>query len=247
MDSKLNEWRDYKGLVELQIKGDGSEVRAIKNLQNKPLYYNYKIQKDMFGRRFIKVKHNGEFKTLYVDELVATCCCNPNPTLKYIGHKDGDISNDSYDNLQWVDWNTYLYKFHCNKTKLHNGEIFAWWRYNWYVSEKGYMLIDDRLYNNIYTNMYDSDVDFWRVVHPFIPYNDRNIHIEDGVKAVWNKVILHIDGDFSNWKDTNLKIVDADDPEAKDYDNLWDDWKSKEGIRLFKEKYPNDPIPSFLK
>ena len=254
MDANLKEWRDYNGIVKLQIKGDGSEVRAIKispgNTTRAPQYYNYKIRKDNFGRRLIIVVPERKAMTLYVDELVATCFCDSSLEHKYIGHKDGDIANDSYDNLEWTDWNTYLYKYHRNKIKRYDGETFAWWKNNWYISEIGHLLIDGELYdeNNIYTNIDDYDVGFRISTHAFVPYDDYEyIYIEEGVKAVWNKVIIHIDGDYGNWQKTNLKIVEPNAPEAQDLEKLWAEWKKKEDIRLFQERFPNDPIPSFIK
>ena len=77
--------------------------------------------------------------------------------------------------------------------------------------------------------------------------NAEHIHIEDGVKAVWNKVILHKDGNYGNWQESNLKAIDPDAPEAKDHEKLWAEWKRIEDIRLFHERFPNDPIPSFIK
>ena len=64
---------------------------------------------------------------------------------------------------------------------------------------------------------------------------------------MWNKVILHKDGDYGNWQETNLKAVESNAPEAQYHEKLWTEWKRKEDIRLFQERFPNDPIPSFIK
>ena len=94
-----------------------------------------------------------------------------------------------------------------------NGEIFAWWMKDFYISEKGHLLVDDWVYDSDYylTGIYDSDLDLRRAVRAYIAWNDdERIFIEDGVKGVWNKVILHIDGDYGNWQESNLKPVDVD-------------------------------------
>ena len=254
MKEVLNQqWRDVPNYPDLQVKEDGKAVRAIKSLygstQKNPRYYNYSIKQDTFGRAYIKRKPNGADQVLFVDELVADSFCPQKSGCFYIAHKDFDITNNHYDNLEWVNRDDYFSKYHQNRIKVKYGERFAWWKNNWYISEIGHLLIDGWLYGEkyIFTNIDDYDVGFRRATHAFIPYGDEHIHIEDGVKTVWNKVILHKDGDYGNWQETNLKAVESNAPEAQYHEKLWTEWKRKEDIRLFQERFPNDPIPSFIK
>lgn len=255
MKKVLNQqWRDIPNYPSLQVREDGNAVQAIKSSPKcsgeTQRYYNYAIKQDVFGRSYIKRKPNGVDQILYVDELVAICFCPQKSECSYIAHLDFDIANNHYTNLEWVSRDDYYFKYHQNRVKVEYGETFAWWKNNWYISEIGHLLIDGWLYGDkyIYTNMPDSDVGFRRATHAFVPYDDDvYIHIEDGVKAVWNKVIVHKDGDYGNWQESNLNAIDCSAPEAQDYEKLWADWKRKEDIRLFKERYPNDQTPSFIK
>lgn len=255
MKKVLNQqWRDIPNYPGLQVREDGNAVRAIKSSPKSSgetlRYYNYAIKQDVFGRSFIKRKPNGVDQTLYVDELVAFGFCPQKSGCSYIAHKDFNIANNNFTNLEWVNRDDYYFKYHQNRVKVEYGETFVWWKNNWYISEIGHLLIDGWLYGEkyIYTNVYDYDVDFRRATHAFVPYNyDVYIHIEDGVKTVWNKVILHKDGDYGNWQESNLKAIDCCAPEAQDYEKLWTEWKRKEDIRLFQERFPNNPIPSFIK
>lgn len=252
MDEKFNEFRDVLNHPGLQVRGDGMAVRSVKSLSGsaqKVQYYNYTIKQTSFGRAYIKRKPKGEKEEiLYVDQLVASCFCPQKSGCPCVAHKDFDITNNHYNNLEWVNKNDYVSKYHYNRIEDVNGERFAWWKNNLYISEKGHVLIDGILYTNakVYTSLYDSDLDLWRVIPAYISCNGNRIFIEEGVKAVWNKEILHIDGDFNNWQETNLKIVDTDSPEAKNNNEAWENWRKQENIRLFKERHPNDPYPSFL-
>lgn len=247
------EWRNVPDYPELQVRGDGKAVRSVKSLSGsaqRVQYYNYTIKQDSFGRAYIKIKPKGVDKILYVDELVASCFCPLKSECPFVAHKNYDITNNHYDNLEWVNEDDYFSKYHQNRIKDEDGERFAWWKDNWYISEIGHLLIDGWVYNskNIFTNMYDPDVGFRRSTHAFIPYDDFVfIRIEEGVKEVWNKVILHIDGDYGNWQDSNLKAVDCNAPEAQNNDEMWRIWAKAEDKRLYQDMFPDFPIPSFLK
>ena len=108
--------------------------------------------------------------------------------------------------------------------------------------------MDDWVYDSDYylTGIYDSDLDLRRAVRAYIAWNDdERIFIEDGVKGVWNKVILHIDGDYGKWQESNLKPVDVDSPEACQIDESWKKWRLKENRRFYEARY-NEPMPQFL-
>ena len=252
MDEKFNEFREVPNYPGLQVRGDGKAVRAVKSSSGsaqKVQYYDYTIKQTSFDRAYIIRKPKGGEETLYVDELVASCFCPQKSGCPFVAHKDYDITNNHYDNLEWVNKNDFVSKYHYNRIKDEYGERFAWWKNNWYISEIGHLLIDGWLYDekDTYTNVDDYDVGFRRATHAFVPYNDDEfIRIEEGVKAVWNKVILHIDGDYGNWQESNLKAVDSNDPKAQNYDAMWMVWKKEEDKRLFWERFPNCPLPSFL-
>ena len=255
MKEVLNQqWRDIPNYPGLQVREDCKAVRAIESSfgskQKNPRYYYYTIKQDTFGRAFINRKPNGVDQVLFIDELVASCFCHQKSGCPYIAHKDFDITNNHYNNLEWVNWDEYFSKYHQNRIKKEYGEIFAWWKNNWYISEIGHLLIDGWLYDesNVYTNVDDYDVGFRRATHAFIPYDDGVfIHIEEGVKAVWGKIILHNDGNYGNWQESNLKAIDCSAPEAQDHEKLWAEWKKKEDVRLFQERFPNNSLPSFIK
>ena len=241
----LSEWRDFYRYPGLQVQANGCAVRNVgKDFMDRikrPARY-YKIQKDDHGRKFIYIKPNGFNEKLYVDVLVATCFCPR--TGDYIGHKDGNISNDCRFNLEWVDRNTYRQKYHSNKMIVHNNENFIWWKDDWYISEKGKLLKDGVLYDKYRTSIYDGDLDLERAIWAYVSEGTR-LFIEDGVEEVWNKVILHIDGDYGNWDDTNLKSADLQSPEAQDLKMYRKAWLRQENRRFYEEKF-HEPMPSCL-
>lgn len=244
---KKYEWRDYYEYPGLQVRRDGEVIRYIEKnnlgIQKRPPRY-YTIKKESSGRRYINIKPNGQNQKLYVDVMVATCFCYRAPG-PYVAHKDGNIYNDCSYNLEWVDATTYRNKYHPERKIKHNGEDFIWWQRNIYISETGKLLIEGILYNSIHTSFYDSDLDLKRAVPAYIHYDSKRVFIEDGIKEVWNKVILHIDGDFGNWQDSNLKLVDINSPEACQRDESWKIWRLKEDRRFYEER-DKKPMPQFL-
>ena len=109
------EWRNVPDYPELQVRGDGKAVRSVKSLSGsaqKVQYYNYTIKQTSFGRAYIIRKPKGGEETLYVDELVASCFCPQKSGCPFVAHKDYDITNNHYDNLEWVNKNDYVSKYH---------------------------------------------------------------------------------------------------------------------------------------
>ena len=120
MDEKLNEFRDVPSYPGLQVRGDGKAVRAVKSSSGsvqKVQYYNYTIKQTSFGRSYIKRRPKGEEEILYVDELVASCFCPLKSGCPRVAHKDFDITNNHYDNLEWVNENDFVSKYHYNRIK----------------------------------------------------------------------------------------------------------------------------------
>ena len=63
--------------------------------------YNPKIKVDNNGLRYIV---NGKIGTVYIQDLVADCFCAPKPddgNYYVLVHKDGNLQNDHYKNLEW--------------------------------------------------------------------------------------------------------------------------------------------------
>lgn len=69
---------------------------VVKNLNTERI-----LKYEITDRGYLRVKLDGEKH--YVHKLVAlTFLSNPNGS-RYVIHKDGDRSNNSYDNLMWSD------------------------------------------------------------------------------------------------------------------------------------------------
>jgi len=99
MALKDSDWKRFFYDPTLEVQGTGA-LRRTENgetLEIKPQIGNN-------GRKFIYV--NGRKTT--VDYLVASCFCHREPGQKYIRHKDGDVTNDNFKNLEWTDCNPAL-------------------------------------------------------------------------------------------------------------------------------------------
>ena len=83
---------------------------------NKLKTYNPKIKVDEEGLRYIDNKNLGR---VYIQDLVADCFCAPKPNdgnYYVLVHKDGNLQNDHYKNLEWTDYNVPRYKEYYNRT-----------------------------------------------------------------------------------------------------------------------------------
>lgn len=77
--------------------GKNAEVFFIDKTTGKENHFTRKIMSEPSGRKYIHDKNKAIY---YIDEMVATCFLPPGNGLVLI-HKDGNIANDHYKNLDW--------------------------------------------------------------------------------------------------------------------------------------------------
>lgn len=220
-NEKLNEWRSFHKVPGLEISGSG-KVR--KDYSKNPLSPNIKylqIKSDESGRHYIQIKE-GRF---FVDELVATCFCHKQLNKNFVEHKDGNIAHDFYYNLQWVDRETYYQKHRQQGSKTIDGEEFLWYKKDVYVSERGKVLLNGQIASPREC-AFDPDIDRMFASRSYVlECCSTRYYIDDMMKDVWDKVIVHKDGDYSNWEESNLDTVDIGTPEAKEREKQFEEWR----------------------
>lgn len=97
--------RSYYRIPGLSVSEDGKTVLrqyekdfSLSYLPQRPPR-KLTIQKDTNGYSYVNTRDYG---SLMIDELVATCFCPPRPGLDYeLVHKDGNLGNSHYQNLEW--------------------------------------------------------------------------------------------------------------------------------------------------
>lgn len=247
---KLKEWRSTKvlyGAITVEVQGFGNVKRryADRGILQLPSYHHLVKKLDVkTGRNQVMVKdEKGIIYRLFVDELVARCFCyNPYGHGGYVRHKDGNLQNDLLFNLEWVDAKTYR---GLQAPIFHQNVEYRWWKENIYVSKTGSMLIDGVIYNRISNVIYDSDLDLDRIIRSYIHYNGHREFVDDAIRETWEKEVVHIDGDFSNWAPDNLKLVELGSQEAVDNKEKWIDWQDSENAKLYEKKF-HEPMRDFL-
>lgn len=131
---------------------------------NKLKTYNPKIKVDNNGLRYIV---NGKIGTVYIQDLVADCFCAPKPddgNYYVLVHKDGNLQNDHYKNLEWR-LATTVYPTTtaatAGKVKLTDGlEV----RRNGTIYQNGKELTVGTVIGN-------GDIDMIVPIEPFVEYN----------------------------------------------------------------------------
>ena len=92
-------WKDIPGFEGVYQISSYGEVRSLKRRKVKVISTSYKSN----VTPFINLWHLGKKRCCAIDKLVATLFI-PNPKKsKYIKHKDGNLSNNRADNLEWSD------------------------------------------------------------------------------------------------------------------------------------------------
>jgi len=94
MALKETDWKKCFFEEGLEVQGIGALRRTENGMTN-----GVKPQVGNNGRKYVYV--NGRKTT--IDYLVASCFCHREPGQKYIRHKDGNVTNDNFKNLEWTD------------------------------------------------------------------------------------------------------------------------------------------------
>ena len=249
ISEKLKEWRSTKvlyGKISVDVQGFGNVRRVYTDrgpLQVSSYHYLTKKLDIKTGRNYVMVRDaKDNSHRLFVDELVARCFCYKPYGCDYVRHKDGNLQNDLRFNLEWVDAKTYR---GLQAPIFHQNVEYRWWKENIYVSKIGSMLIDGVIYNRISNVIYDSDLDLDRIIRSYIDYNGHRVLVEHAIRETWDKEVIHIDGDFSNWKSENLMLVDIGSQEALDNQEKWIDWQDCGNAKIFEKKH-HEPMRDFL-
>lgn len=233
MVNKLNEWKPYHKIKGIEVQGKGyirRNYRPDDFLYPDIHYLTNKTDKD--GRHYVITHDHGH---LYVDELVATCFCHRGYGQDYVIHKNGNLGHDFYFNLEWVDKRTYREKNRERLTKVFNGIEYVWYYADIYISEKGSVLIGNLL-QPLLNSAFDPDIDRDFAMRSFVLYDNERYFIDDMVLSVWNKVVDHIDGDFSNWSDDNLCLVDPKSKEADEIIKKRAEWVKTKDLKYEEEQ-----------
>lgn len=207
---------------------------------NKLKTYNPKIHVDGKGLRYIENKSLGR---VYIQDLVTDCFCVPKPNdgnYYVLVHKDGNLQNDHYQNLEWrLATSTYPTTTEtADKVKLTDGlEV----RRNGTIYQKGKKL-------TVGTSIGDRDIDMAVPIEPFVEYERKNSwgryewerisidklmdiagYVNENRKQFKDPVILHRDNDWLNFDSGNLEWTDWSDPRYRGYYNSTVDEKNRLG------------------
>lgn len=187
------------------------------------------VQTDENGIAYVNTKDHGK---LMVAGMVAVCFCPPcpHPCNEYeLVHKDGNLSNCHYLNLEWKSKST-VPKVTLHTTdksiKLSNGLI---------VHNDG-IIYDKKQKLKQEISQYDSDTNLFWSIGPRVTYYRKNrwgreerqrATLDELMAAAGyvageryqfqNPVILHIDKNWLNVNTSNLEWCDASDQRYVDY------------------------------
>ncbi len=200
------------------------------------------IQSDADGTKYVAPHHPGRIN---VDKLVATCFLpKPEDEKNYqLIHKDGNLSNCHVNNLEWKEIVPSLQErinAVSDRKKLPNGLTVTC---NGEVYQNGKKL-------DIVTSIGDSDTDSMVPVEPYIAYKKKNKYgnyeqqhllmeklmiqagfVEGDKYSLNHPEVIHINGDYTDFHYDNLKWVEVNSQEYKEYAQK----KSEDMERLRKE------------
>ncbi len=213
----------------------------------KKKYYLHDIFIGNDGRPYIK-KAKGTF---HIEKLVIEAYHGKKPQDGkdwVIYHKDGDITNNSADNLEWME-RAVAYPNISNvtqdkKVKLGNGLV---------VHKTGEVYQNKKLLPVDFFQG-DSDLDLYVNIPPQIHYEYRNRwggtdraslfmeslmeeagYIEGNKRHFTNPVVLHKDNNYKNFASDNLEWVENTDPRLAAYQKQKERDIFNEGLRVNKE------------
>ena len=188
-----------------------------------------KVQTDKDGRCFVRTQDHGK---IMIDIMVAAAFCPPcpSPTIQYeLVHKDGDLSNCHYKNLEWQKIQPVVQvtpHTTAKSIKLTNGLRI----------HKDGSVYDGKQKLNYQTSIYDRDTDLFWSIKPQVRFSrqnqwgrivDKTASIDSLMAAAGyvrgdknqftNPQILHKDNDWLNFDSSNLEWCDTSDPRYINY------------------------------
>lgn len=213
--------------------------KTIYNLQDNSSYpHYYKPHPDKNGRLYIT--NDGD--RLYVDELVAACYLPkpPNKDRYKLKHKDGNIQNNYYSNLQWEQ----------QVPSPSVGQCVS----GYYLIDDDGKVFDEDKEMRILDHLYDSDLELFDTVAPYFYDNYGNrVHLDDVIEAADGFVsgnketlkkpsILHKNHDRLDYSRNNLQWVESDSQEYQDYLMDYWKWEYENNIKI----NPGKRFPDFM-
>ena len=212
--------------------------------------YNPKIHVDNEGLRYIVNKQLGNVR---IQDLVAECFCPPKPNdgKDYVlVHKDGNLLNDHYRNLEWRERKLaypYIQARTDKQVKLDNGLTVT--KSGKVYKGKEVCKVDDCIG--------DGDLDMVVPIEPFVEYEvyhkqwkryelksvrvdelmEKAGYVNGNKKQFKDPVILHKDNDWMNFDSDNLEWTDKSDPRYIKYHNKKVDDMNVLGREWNKDKW----------
>lgn len=223
-------YRKFLAVTGLQVADDGKSVVREHKSKSKftaSSWHYHKIFADKEGNLYIRTNTDGNFR---VDFMVATCFCPPakDGSRRYVKHKDGNKNNCDYRNLEWITRAEYR-QLNINSLSYvdsSTGEIWVWSKGDFYVTASG-KVRHGKTDMQIEHLIDDPDVAALRAASPYVSlgWQSPRESVEDLVadalctklQGVVHQVLLHVDYNFLNCEASNLKWVDANDPEYAKY------------------------------
>ena len=241
------QWRKYWSVDGLEVsKGGGVRriyTRPSRFFGNQKYAKMLSRQTDADGNVFVEVR-TPSLQKLRVDELVARCFYRdvkqPLSRHTFLNHKDGDKSHCWADNLEWV--TPYEYgQLYPNDPNMNTPDGFRQVKDNLYVSQDGRAKQDGGMLT-VCDSFFDADTGQEVAVSPYVRNNATNKRerVEDLVASAYlpepagisNPGLLHMDKDYKNCSASNLKWVESDSSEYKEYLNKRDDDMAKRMAEL---------------